>query len=34
MQTIFNFEFRFDKNNENKREIVVSYQLSASKLVN
>lgn len=34
MQTIFNFEFRFDKNNKNKRGIVVSYQLSASRLVN
>lgn len=34
MQTIFNFEFRFDKNKENKRGIVVSYQLSASELVN
>jgi hypothetical protein len=34
MQTIFNFEFRFDKNNKNKSGIVVSYQLSASKLVN
>lgn len=34
MQTIFNFEFRFDKNNENKSGIVVTYQLSASQLVN
>lgn len=32
MQTIFNFEFRFDKNNKNKRGIVVSieYQVQST----